>query len=178
MIGKRGVAGIALSSLTLLAAAVGGVPAAQAHDRTALECAGQENITYGPGLGLSSAGSARVTVDGTYHCTDAAGRGATARYHTVGETGSGCLLFAWNRSKEVLHFADGATTVITYRSGPSVRVAGVNAALLRGTVTGGRGKGAAAEKVIETVPGSLPTECVLGAGIRHTTGLTRLSIRP
>ncbi|MFI0741298.1 hypothetical protein ACH4PU_24950 [Streptomyces sp. NPDC021100] len=181
MIGSRG-AGIALASLALLAAAVGGVPAAQAggqaRERTALECTGQENITYGPGLGLSSAGSAEVSVDGTYHCTDGSGRGSTATYHTEGKTGGGCLLLSWNRSREVLHHADGATTVIVYEAGPSVRVAGLNTALLRGEVVGGRGKGATAEKTIQTLPGSLPTDCALGGGIRHTTGLTRLSIRP
>ncbi|MFI9723917.1 hypothetical protein ACIHFE_30420 [Streptomyces sp. NPDC052396] len=183
MIGTRG-AGIALASLVLLVTGAGGVPAAQAQgqdqDRahTAVECTGQENITYGPGLGLSSAGSAKVSVDGTYRCTDGSGHGSTATYHTEGETGGSCLLLAWNRSKEVLHYADGATTVIAYQAGPSVRVAGVNTALLKGDVVGGRGQGAAAEKIIQTVPGNLPTDCAIGGGIRHTTGLTRLSIRP
>ncbi|MFF4530082.1 hypothetical protein ACFY1P_12490 [Streptomyces sp. NPDC001407] len=177
MIGKRG-AGVTLSSLALLAATVAGAPEAQAHDHTAMDCKGQENITYGPGLGLSSAGSAEVTVDGTYHCKDASGHGVTAAYHTEGETGGSCLLLSWNRSKEVLHYADGATTVIAYQAGPSVRVAGFNTALLKGTVVGGRGEGAAAEKTIQTVPGSLPTDCVIGEGIRHTTALTRLSIHP
>ncbi|MBC2878797.1 MULTISPECIES: hypothetical protein [Streptomyces] len=181
MIGSRG-AGITLASLALLAAAAGGVPAAQAggqaREYTALECTGQENITYGPGLGLSSAGSAKVSVDGTYHCTDGSGHRSTATYHTEGMTGGGCLLLSWNRSKETLRFADGTTTVIAYQAGPSVRVAGLNTALLRGEVVGGRGKGAAAEKTIQTLPGSLPTDCAIGGGIRHTTGLTHLSIHP
>ncbi|MEU5130471.1 hypothetical protein [Streptomyces mobaraensis] len=183
MIGSRG-AGITLASLTLLTSAAAGVPAAQAgehpreRERTAMDCTGQENITYGPGLGLSSAASAKVSVDGTYHCTDASGHGSTATYHTEGETGGGCLLLSWNHSKEVLRRSDGTTTVIRYEAGPSVRVAGLNTAFLRGEVIAGRDKGATAEKTIQTLPATLPTDCAIGPGIRHTTGLTHLRIRP
>ncbi|MGI5337457.1 hypothetical protein ACQEVS_08710 [Streptomyces sp. CA-181903] len=180
MIGSRG-AGITLATLTLLTTAAG-VPAAQAGDHarahTTMECTGQENITYGPGLGLSSAGSAEVSVDGTYHCTDGSGRRSTATYHTEGKTGGGCLLLSWNRSVETLHYTDGTKTVIAYQAGPSVRVAGLNTALLKGEVIDGRAKGATAEKTIQTLPATLPTDCAIGGGIHHTTGLTHLSIRP
>ncbi|MFC5148536.1 hypothetical protein [Streptomyces aureoversilis] len=189
MIGKRGI-GIALSSLTLVAASVGWAPAAQAgtaqagitHDRSAhdhftQDCTGQENITYGPGLGLSSEPS-KVTVDGAYHCTDASGRSTTAKYHTEGATAGTCLLLAWNKSEETLHYADGSKAVIAYHSGPSLRVLGLNTARLTGVVVSGRGKGSVAEKIIQTVPGSLPTDCVLADGIRHTTAFTHLSIHP
>ncbi|MEU1675986.1 hypothetical protein ABZ752_28720 [Streptomyces roseifaciens] len=219
MIGKRGI-GIALSSLTLVAASVGWTPVAQAgstpagtaeartaqartaqartaqartaqapdaragitHGRPARDhftqdCTGQENITYGPGLSLSSEAS-KVTVDGAYHCTDASGRSTTAKYHTEGTTGGTCLLLSWNRSEETLHYADGGTSVIAYHSGPSLRVLGLNTARLTGVVVAGRGKGSVAEKTIQTVPGSLPTDCVLADGIRHTTAFTHLSIHP
>ncbi|GHG47885.1 hypothetical protein [Streptomyces griseocarneus] len=172
MIGKRG-AGIALSSLTLLAAGIGWAPTAQAH--TALDCTGRESITYGPGLRLSSEAST-VTVDGTYRCADASGRTVTATYHTEGSTAGTCLLLAWNRSEETLRYADGGKTVIAYHSGPSVRALGLNTARLEGVVVAGRGKGSVAEKVIQTVPGSLPTDCVLADGIRHTTAFTHLTI--
>ncbi|MBZ4318775.1 hypothetical protein [Streptomyces huiliensis] len=104
MIGNRG-ARVALGFLALLTAVAGGIPAAKAdgHSRARLsmDCTGQENITYGPGLGLSSAGSAKVSVDGTYHCRDGSGHTSTATYHTEGKTGGGCLLLSWNQSKEV-----------------------------------------------------------------------------
>ncbi|MBF6046616.1 hypothetical protein GO001_15485 [Streptomyces sp. NRRL B-1677] len=180
MIGKRGV-GIALSSLALVASGIGGAPAARArdhdHDRghAFQDCTGRENITYGPGLSLSS-GTSAVSVDGTYRCTDVPGRTITATYHTEGTTGGTCLLLASNKSEETLHYADGSTTVIAYRSGPSVRLAGVNTAVLDGVVVSGRGKGSAAEKTIQTLPAGLPTDCVLGGGIRHTVAFTHLSI--
>ncbi|MFF7725604.1 hypothetical protein [Streptomyces sp. NPDC008001] len=174
MVGKRGV-GIALSSLALVAAGIGGAPEARAH--AAEDCTGRESITYGPGLGLSSRPAA-VSVDGTYHCTDAPGHTVTATYHTEGTTGGNCLLLAGNRSEETLHYADGSTTVIAYRSGPSVRLAGVNTAVLSGVVVAGRGKGSVAEKTIQTLPGSLPTDCVLADGIRHTIAFTHLSVHP
>ncbi|WP_058045092.1 hypothetical protein [Streptomyces roseifaciens] len=189
MIGKRGI-GMALSSLTLVAASVGWAPTAQArtaqadithdrpaHDHSIQDCTGQENITYGPGLGLSSEAS-KVTVDGAYHCTDASGRSTTAKYHTEGATAGTCLLLAWNKSEETLHYADGSKAVIAYHSGPSLRVLGLNTARLSGVVVSGRGKGSVAEKTIQTVPGSLPTDCVLADGIRHTTAFTHLSIHP
>ncbi|WP_171170663.1 hypothetical protein [Streptomyces sp. I05A-00742] len=184
MIGKRGI-GIALSSLTLAAASVGWAPTSQAHGHphphphahTPQDCTGQESITYGPGLGLSSE-PAKVTVDGAYRCTDAAGHNFTATYHTEGTTGGTCLLLASNRSEETLRYADGSKTVIAYHSGPSARVLGFNTARLVGVVVSGRGKGSAAEKIIQTVPGSLPTDCVLADGIRHTTAFTHLTIHP
>ncbi|MFD7235253.1 hypothetical protein ACFWAT_08075 [Streptomyces syringium] len=179
MIGKRGI-GIALSSLTLLASGIGWAPTTQAHTagaHTVQDCTGRENITYGPGLGLSSE-PATVTVDGVYHCVDASGRGVTAEYHTEGTTAGTCLLLAWNRSEEILRYADGGKSVIAYRSGPSVRVLGLNTAKLEGVVVAGRGKGSVAEKIIQTVPGSLPTDCVLADGIKRTTAFTHLSIQP
>ncbi|MFC4516450.1 MULTISPECIES: hypothetical protein [Streptomyces] len=183
MIGKRGV-GIAVACLALAAAGTGGAPSAQAHgrgpdrDHTVEDCTGEESITYGPGLSLSSAPVA-VSVDGTYHCTDRPGHLVTATYHTEGTTGGSCLLLAGNRSEETLHYADGGTTVIAYRSGPSVRLVGVNTAVLSGVVVAGRGKGSAAEKTIQTLPGSLPTDCVLApGGLRHTTAFTHLSLHP
>ncbi|MEX2985705.1 hypothetical protein [Streptomyces sp. C36] len=180
MVGKRG-AGIALSSLALVAASAG-APAAQAHDGGhghghAVDCSGREDITYTPGLGLSSSPST-VSVDGTYHCADGPGHLVTATYHTEGTTGGSCLLLAGNRSEETLHYADGGTTVIAYRSGPSVRLVGVNTAVLDGVVVAGRGKGSVAEKTIHTLPAGLPTDCVLADGIKHTIAFTHLSVHP
>ncbi|ARZ72042.1 hypothetical protein M1P56_14280 [Streptomyces sp. HU2014] len=174
MIGKRGI-GVALSALTLVAAGTVQAPAAQAG--TALECTGKENITYGPGLGLSSRPTT-VTVDGAYHCADASGHTLTARYHTEGTTAGTCVLLAWNKSEETLRYADGSETVIAYHAGTSLRVLGLNTARLHGVVVEGRGKGAVAEKTIQTVPGSLPTDCVLAGGLRRTTAATHLSVRP
>ncbi|MEU4349686.1 hypothetical protein [Streptomyces sp. NPDC023838] len=174
MTGKHGI-GIALSSLALMAASVGWAPTAQAH--TAQNCTGQENITYGSGLGLSSR-TTTITVDGGYHCTDASGRSTTAEYHTEGTTPATCLLLASNKARETLHYADGSTAVIAYDSGTSLRILGLNTARLHGVVISGRGKGSTAEKIIQTVPANLPTDCVLTDGIRHTTAFTHLSIRP
>ncbi|HET6856175.1 MAG TPA: hypothetical protein VFH94_03640 [Streptomyces sp.] len=174
MIGKRGI-GIALSSLALTVASVGWAPTAQAH--TAQSCTGQEDITYGSGLGLSS-GTTTVTVDGVYRCADASGRRITAKYHSGGTTQATCLLLASNKAEETLHYADGSRTVIAYGSGTSLRILGLNTVRLRGVVVSGRGKGSAAEKTIQTVPASLPTDCVLAGGIRRTIAFTHLSIRP
>ncbi|MFF4218202.1 MULTISPECIES: hypothetical protein [Streptomyces] len=182
MVGKRG-AGIALSTLALVAASAGGAPVAQAHGgghgpgHAVVDCSGREDITYTPGLGLSSSPSA-VSVDGTYHCADGPGHLVTATYHTEGTTGGSCLLLAGNRSEETLHYADGSTTVIAYRSGPSVRLVGVNTAVLDGVVVAGRGKGSVAEKTIHTLPAGLPTDCVLAGGIKHTIAFTHLSVHP
>ncbi|GHC40647.1 hypothetical protein [Streptomyces cinnamoneus] len=175
MIGKRGVR-IALCSLALVAVTTTWAPAGQAHAPAPLDCTGRENITYG-GLGLSSAPTS-VTVDGVYHCADPAGHRITAQYHTEGTTTATCLLLASNRSREKLRYADGSTSVIAYRSGPSARLLGVNTAVLDGVVISGRGKGSTARKVIQTLPASLPTDCVLAGGIRHTTAFTHLSIHP
>ncbi|GGO59511.1 MULTISPECIES: hypothetical protein [Streptomyces] len=174
MIGKRGI-GIALFSLALTTASVGWAPTAQAH--TAQNCTGQEDITYGSGLGLSSE-TTTVTVDGVYRCTDASGRSITAKYRTKGTTQATCLLFASNKARETLHYADGSKAVIAYESGTSLRILGLNTAKLQGVVVSGRGKGSVAEKVIQTVPASLPTDCVLAGGIRRTIAFTHLSIRP
>lgn len=178
MIGRRW-SGMVLSSLVLLAATVGGGSAtqAQAQARDVMDCTGKENLTYGPKFGRSSE-PVTVISDGVYHCTDSSGRVATAMYHAEGTTGGNCLLLAENQSREMLRYADGDTTVIAYQAGMSSRVAGANTLRLKGIVVAGRGRGAAAEKVIQTVAGSLPTDCAIGGGTGHATGVTRLSIRP
>ncbi|MEV4921565.1 hypothetical protein [Streptomyces roseoverticillatus] len=55
---------------------------------------------------------------------------------------------------------------------------GVNTAVLDRVVVAGRGKGSVARKSIHTLPASLPTDCVLADGIKHTTAFTHLIIRP
>ncbi|MFK8906855.1 hypothetical protein [Streptomyces sp. YS-3] len=174
MINKHGI-GIILSSLALTAASVAWAPTAQAH--TAQNCTGREDITYGSGLGLSSE-TTTVTVDGIYRCTDGSGHTTTAKYRSTGTTPATCLLLASNKATETLHFADGSRTVIDYNSGTSLRILGLNTAKLHGVVVDGQGRGSVAEKIIQTVPTSLPTDCVLTGGIRHTIAFTHLSIRP
>ncbi|GHF28489.1 hypothetical protein GCM10010218_07030 [Streptomyces mashuensis] len=167
----------ALAVAGALAATTAWAPAGHGHPGRAASfaCSGREDITYG-GLHLLSSAPTPVTVDGVYHCTVAPGREVTATYHTEGTTGGECVLFAPNQSRETLRYRDGSTTVIAYRSGPSTRLAGVNTATLHGVVVAGRGKGATAEKTIQTLPAALPTDCALPGGLRHTTAFTHLSV--
>ncbi|MBH1935791.1 hypothetical protein I5Q34_16185 [Streptomyces sp. AV19] len=170
---RRGTRAV-LSAIALVAATTAWAPTAQAGHPSPFDCTGHESITYG-GLGLSSEPTS-VTVDGTYRCTDPSGHVVTAPYHTEGTTPGTCLLFASNQSVEKLRYSDGSTSVIVYKAGTSTRVLGFNVATLHGVVTEGRGKGSAAEKAIRTIPGSLPTDCVLAGGLRHTTAVTHLKV--
>lgn len=175
MPGTRGARTV-LCAVALVAATTAWAPTVQAHE-SSFECTGRESIAYDPGLGLSSTPS-RVTVNGLYRCEDPSGRAATAPYHTEGTTPGTCLLFAANRSRETLSFSDGSTSVISYVSGTSTRVLGINTVTLHGVVAAGRGKGSVAEKTIRTLPGSLPTDCALPGGLKHTTATTHLSVHP
>ncbi|MER6029863.1 hypothetical protein [Streptomyces sp. NPDC001851] len=79
------------------------------------------------------------------------------------------------RLREVVHYADGKRSLISYDSGTSIRVAGVLVVRLSGRVVEGRGEGLAAHRTVPALPGRLPTECPL-SGLTGSTGEALLEI--
>ncbi|MEU4211877.1 hypothetical protein AB0F13_18040 [Streptomyces sp. NPDC026206] len=175
MFGRRGI-GIALSSLTLLGASLVAAPAARAH--TPIACAGQENTRYTPGLQLAPRPT-DIVAEGTYTCSDAPGHTVAATTRITATTPQGsCLTLGSVRARETVRYGDGRTSVISYTTGHSVRVLGVNNVRLDGVVVEGLGKGARAQRAIQTAPADLPTTCLAERGLQQVVSFTQLHILP
>ncbi|MFI9240527.1 hypothetical protein [Streptomyces sp. NPDC053079] len=174
MFGKRGI-GIALCSLTLGASLIG-APAARAH--TPIVCTGQESTGYAPGLRLTPRPT-HIAAEGVFTCSDAPGHtvAATTRI-TADAPRAGCLTVGTLRARENVRFRDGRTSVISYGTGQSARALGVQTIRLDGVVVDGLGKGARAERVVQTTPVGLPTACLTQSGLERVSAFTQLRILP
>ncbi|MGK5640729.1 hypothetical protein ACSNOK_20795 [Streptomyces sp. URMC 126] len=140
-------------------------------------CTGPSESAYDPPLTLRPRNT-RVHTVARYACTVAPGRTlpATGTLDGVSPEAS-CLSVATPRITETVRYADGTRSVIGYRNGTSVRVAGVLTVRLTGEVTSGRGAGSRAERDVQALPGQPPTQC-LSEGLRGSTGGAQLEIRP
>ncbi|GHG52644.1 hypothetical protein [Streptomyces griseocarneus] len=176
MFGKRGI-GVALSSLALLGASVVTAQGARAHEGP-IGCTGQENTSYTPGLSLTQRPTA-VVANGAYTCTGAPGRtvAATTRIEATSPS-TGCVHLGVLRAEETVRYGDGRTSVISYTTGRSTRALGLNTVRLEGVVVKGLGRGGRAERVIQTAPAGLPTECLTPGGLREVTAFVQLRILP
>ncbi len=91
---------------------------------------------------------------------------------------AGCLTVGTPRARETVRFRDGRTSVILYGTGQSARALGVQTIRLDGVVVDGLGKGARAERVVQTTPGGLPTACLTQSGLERVRAFTQLRILP
>ncbi len=172
---KRAV-GIALGSIALTVGSLSGAPAALAH--TPIACTGQESTSYSPGLTLGRRATS-VVATGTYTCADRPGHTVPAATRIEGAAGNAsCLAIGPVRGRETVRYGDGRKSVIEYLTGHSDRVLGFNTVRLDGVVVEGLGKGARAERIVQTEPADLPTACLTAEGLRSVTAHTQLRILP
>ncbi len=174
----RGGAAVALSSLALVGSSVVWAPASQAHvpeHRESVLCMGSSTSMYDPPLTLLPRPT-RVRTRASYGCAVAPGRTVSATGYLEGESPSAsCITVDSPRLREVVRYADGKRSLISYDSGTSIRVAGVLVVRLSGRVVEGRGEGLAAHRTVPALPGQLPTECLL-SGLTGSTGEALLEI--
>ncbi|MEU7164446.1 hypothetical protein AB0A70_07345 [Streptomyces morookaense] len=180
--GSRRVAAALCGLVLLTGSSSAAAPPALAHEPVL--CLGSENTAFFPGLSLTP----RPTqIDGhaSYSCSGGAAEPVAAGGHIHGEASAASCVDVHSLpaqpkpSKEIVHYADGAKSVIDYTSAPLVtRVAGALVLTLHGPVVAGRGKDAEATRTITLLPGRLPTTCLAAEGLGHFTGPVSLLIAP
>ncbi|MGK5642808.1 hypothetical protein ACSNOK_31545 [Streptomyces sp. URMC 126] len=80
--------------------------------------------------------------------------------------------------REVVRYADGRVSVVTYDSSSTLRVAGVDLVRLEGEVTGGYGKGKRARRGLGTLADGIATECLTRTAVHHAPGGVQLETGP
>ncbi|MFC8095420.1 hypothetical protein [Streptomyces sp. NPDC057301] len=88
-----------------------------------------------------------------------------------------CVALTSSRLREVVRYADGKRSLITYSSSTTLRVAGVLVVRLSGQVIEGRGEGRSAQRTVAALPSQLPTQC-LTSGLQGSSGQAQLEIQP
>ncbi|MDT9682480.1 hypothetical protein RND61_10420 [Streptomyces sp. TRM76323] len=179
MFDRHGAAA-ALGSLVLVGSSMVWAPHVQAHGPVHQEsvlCTGSSTSTYEPPLTLLPR-QTRVQTRASYACAVAPGRTVPATGYLEGKSpAASCVTVNSPRVGEVVHYADGKQSSITYDSSTSIRIAGVLVVRLSGRVVEGRGEGLAAHRTVAALPGELPTSCLL-SGLRGSSGEAQLEIRP
>ncbi|MFF4738280.1 hypothetical protein ACFY2W_20710 [Streptomyces sp. NPDC001262] len=177
MFGRYGVR-VSLCAMALAATSLGWAPAAQAHARAPLSCSGRESTSYSPGLTLEPR-DVGIEAHPTYTCTDRPGHVVSATGTIEGVSpGASCLALVTAGGRETVYYADGGESVIVYTSSVGTRALGAHTLQLLGTVVEGRGKGHRAVRGIQTLPGSLPTDCLTSDGLRQAFAGVELEIDP
>ncbi|MFI9205524.1 hypothetical protein [Streptomyces sp. NPDC053048] len=181
MFARRGI-GVALSSLALAGSSLVWAPASAAgggRGTAAFVCAGKENGSSAPGLGLLPRPT-RIEADARYTCSGGPGRTVSATGHFVGfSPHASCLQVNSPTGREQIRYEDGRTSVIDYTRSTAVRLDTVTFVVLDGTVTEGRGKGHSARRTLATLATRVPTaDCVLTAPVNHAAGGVQLDVGP
>lgn len=177
---RRGTA-VTLGSLVLVVSSLVWAPAGQAGTgeggQEAVTCTGNSHSHYDPPLTLVPQ-EAHNYAHVRYSCTTAPGYNvpATSSFDSVSPSAS-CLSLSDASGTEIVHYADGARSVIVIDGATVVRAAGVLESLQSGRVVEGRGKGHFVRRTVSALPRQLPTDC-LTSGLRGTETAVQLEILP